>query len=96
MKWFVPVAVVTVAALLIGVIIFVFLQPVESRIIYIRANGVVEGTGKINRMGSLYTFTGNIHGSVIVQRDDIVIDGADHMLQGRGNGTGIDLTERTT
>jgi parallel beta-helix repeat protein len=55
--------------------------------IYIRADGSVEGTDKIQRDGTLYTFLGNISidGSgidgIIVERDNIVIDGANFALQ---------------
>jgi hypothetical protein len=55
--------------------------------IYIRADGSVEGTDKIQRNGNVYTFLGNISidGSgvdgIIVERDNIVIDGADYALQ---------------
>jgi hypothetical protein len=43
---------------------------------YIRADGTVEGTDKILRDGNLYTFTGNIYGPIVVEKDDVVIDGA--------------------
>jgi len=60
--------------------------PSESTI-YIRADGSVEGTDKIQREGNIYTFLGNISidGSgtdgIIVERDNIVIDGANFALQ---------------
>jgi len=57
--------------------------------IYIRVDGSVEGTDKIQRDGNVYTFTDNIQGEVVVEIDDIVIDGADYTLQGNGDGTGI-------
>jgi len=52
--------------------------------IYIRADGSVEGTDKIQRDGNVYTFTGNIDVfnpyvhigvGIGVQRDNIIIDG---------------------
>jgi parallel beta-helix repeat protein len=66
----------------------------ESRI-YIRADGSVEGTDKIQRDGNVYAFTGNIDGSIVVEKDDVVIDGAGYTLQGSGNGTGIEATNRS-
>jgi parallel beta-helix repeat protein len=39
--------------------------------------------------------TGNIEGSIVVERDNIVIDGVSHTVQGTGNGKGIDLSGRT-
>jgi len=43
----------------------------------------------------VYTFTDNIDGNIIVQRDNVVINGAGHTLQGTGVETGIDLSGRT-
>jgi len=62
--------------------------------IYIRADGTVEGTDKIHRDGNVYTFTGNINDPVVVERDNIVVDGGGYTLQGTGTGRGIDLSER--
>lgn len=39
-------------------------------------------------------FTENIYDSISVQRDNIVIDGADYTIQGSGMGTGVDLANR--
>ena len=61
--------------------------------IFIRADGTVEGTDKIQREGEIYTFTENISGSIVVQRDTIVVNGKGHSLIGRG-GTGIQLVNR--
>jgi len=66
-----------------------------SGTIYIRADGSVEGTTDISSADIItYTFTDNIYDSIVVERDNIVIDGANHTLQGTGSGRGIDLTER--
>lgn len=62
--------------------------------IIIRASGSVEGTTKIvTADNATYTFTDNINGSILVQRNNIVIDGAGYTLQGEGgiNEFGIDL-----
>ena len=62
--------------------------------IYIRADGSVEGTDEIQRVGDVYTFTGNIEGSIFVERDNVVIDGAGYKLQSSGDSVGIDLRKR--
>ena len=49
----------------------------------------------IQRNGNVYTFTGNINDPVVVERDNIVVDGSDYGLQGTGIGTGINLMGRT-
>ena len=64
--------------------------------IYIRADGTVEGTDKIQRDGNVYTFTDDICDSIIVEKDDVVIDGAGYSLQGAGSGTGMSLTSRSS
>jgi hypothetical protein len=63
-----------------------------SGTIYIRADGSVEGSDKIQRDGDVYTFADDISDSIVVEAANIVIDGGGHTLQGYGNGTGIGLT----
>jgi parallel beta-helix repeat protein len=63
--------------------------------IYIRADGTVDGTDKIQRDGNVYTFTDNIYGPIAVEKDDVLVDGAGYGLQGTGIGAGINLTGRT-
>jgi parallel beta-helix repeat protein len=62
--------------------------------IYIRADGSVEGTDEIQRVGDVYSFTANIEGSIFVDRDNIVLDGAGYKLQSSGDSVGIDLRGR--
>lgn len=63
--------------------------------IVIKADGSVDGTDLIRYSGNgVYTFTDDIHRTIVVQRDDIVIDGAGHTLQGSGNSVGIFLQSR--
>jgi len=68
-----------------------------SETIYIRSDGSVEGTDKIQRDGDVYTFTADIFDSygIVVERDNIVVDGAGYTLQGTGNYTGISLVDRS-
>ncbi|MFC1487835.1 nitrous oxide reductase family maturation protein NosD [Thermoproteota archaeon] len=54
--------------------------------IYIRADGSVEGTDTIQREGNVYTFTDNIYDSLVVERDDIVIDGVGYSLGSPNSG----------
>jgi len=52
--------------------------------IYIREDGSVEGTDKIQRDGDVYTFTDNIgNQSVVVEKDDVIIDGAGFSIEGK-------------
>jgi len=69
-----------------------------SETIYIRADGTVEGTDKIKRVGNVYSFTDHIYDGIIVMRENVVIDGAGFTLQGTGaaiegpaRNIGIDL-----
>jgi len=65
--------------------------------IYIRSDGSVEGTDKIQRDGDVYTFISDISGSIVVEKNDIVIDGAGFTLQGTGadNSKGIYVEYRS-
>jgi parallel beta-helix repeat protein len=90
------------APTLVMVLIFSFLfcgtlvQPVESQSfesISIRADGSVEGTDKIQRDGDVYTLISDIKGSIVVERDNVVLNGAGYRLQGDGNENGITLSD---
>ena len=54
-----------------------------SGIIFILADGSIEGTNKIYRNGSIYTFSGDIKDSygIIVNASNIIIDGKGHTLK---------------
>jgi parallel beta-helix repeat protein len=77
-------------------------QPVNSQdvgIIYILNDGsVVTSTNltvPIQRDGNIYTFTDNIENYyIVVQRDNIVVDGAGYSLAGQGE-VGIELSYRS-
>ncbi|MBN1244969.1 right-handed parallel beta-helix repeat-containing protein [Candidatus Bathyarchaeota archaeon] len=61
--------------------------PLDS--IYILSDGTVTGTSSIQISGNTYTFTDNIKGYIVVQKDNVVIDGAGYTLSGEGSlGTG--------
>jgi parallel beta-helix repeat protein len=64
-----------------------------SGTIYIRANGLVEGTDKIITADNLtYTFIDNIYDSIVVERNNITIEGNGYILQGSGTGNGFTLS----
>jgi len=73
------------------------IQPVSaSGTIYIRADGSIDPpTAPISTVDNVtYTLTGNINDSIVVERDNIVIDGGGYTVQGTGSGRGIDLSWR--
>lgn len=50
----------------------------------IKPDGSVEpDTDLLERNGNIYTFKGNIFGTIMVQKDSIIIDGEGHTLRGR-------------
>jgi parallel beta-helix repeat protein len=58
--------------------------------VYIRADGSVEGTDKIISDDNVtYTFVDNLNATIVVERDNIIIDGEGFTLQG-----GISLYDR--
>ena len=61
--------------------------------VYIRSDGTVQGTDNIRRIGDTYTLVGDIVGPIIVEKDNIVIDGTGHTVSGRNRG--IILANRT-
>jgi parallel beta-helix repeat protein len=66
-----------------------------SGTIYIKADGSIEGTTDISTVDNVtYTFTDNIYESIVVERNNITIDGADYALQGTGSGIGISISSR--
>ncbi len=68
-----------------------------SSTIYIRSDGSIDpSTAPIFTTDNVtYTFVGSINDSIVVERDDIVIDGAGYSVQGVRADNGIDLTGRT-
>jgi parallel beta-helix repeat protein len=64
--------------------------------IYIRADGSIDPpSANIESADKItYSLTNNIYDFVVVERNNIVVDGAGYALQGTGNGTGISLSGR--
>jgi parallel beta-helix repeat protein len=75
--------------------------PFENQTIYIRADGSVDPSGApILRNGDFYSLKNSITSNddgIVLERDNMVIDGAGYTLQGArvDFSSGIDLTERT-
>ena len=90
-----------VTLLFIGMLTFTFnIRPVKSDLtwtetIYVRADGSVDpDTAPIQRDGNVYTFAGNITDSIVIETDNIIIDGSGYTLEGVGTGNGFDLSNR--
>jgi parallel beta-helix repeat protein len=60
-----------------------------SGTVYIDVDGNVVGTDMIQREGDLYTFVGDISDEIVIERDNIVVDGANYSVLGMGAGSGI-------
>jgi parallel beta-helix repeat protein len=73
----------------------------ENQTIYIRADGTIDPSGApIRRMGDIYILTDNVtsdDNGIVIEKDNIVVDGAGHTLEGRDIWTefGIVLSERS-
>jgi len=93
---------IVLTLLLTGVLALAFnIQPAkaESGTIYIRSNGSIDPpTANITTTDKvIYTFTDNNYYPIVVERDNVVIDGAGYRLQGTGApppSDGIDLSGR--
>ena len=92
-----PRAVFAVLFLLTAIVVGFIRPTVAEETMYIRSNGMVDPpTAPISPSADNITYylTNNILGRIVVQRDNIVVDGAGYTIQGAQNGTGIDLTGR--
>jgi len=88
------------ALLLVGVLGLTFsVAPVGAGggTFCIRADGSVDPPGApISSVDNVtYTFTADIYDSIVVERSNIVVDGAGYAVQGTGSGNGIDLSSRS-
>jgi hypothetical protein len=71
-----------------------------SGTIHIRADGSIDPPDAFISTADYVTYalTGNIYSDadgIVVQRDNIVVDGAGYTVTGSGSGNGITLTERS-
>ena len=80
---------------LLGMLTLAFnIQPIRaSGTIYIKADGSVDPlTAPIWTVDNVtYTFTGNISDSIVVERSNIIIDGAGYSVEGDGSGDGFSI-----
>jgi parallel beta-helix repeat protein len=71
--------------------------PFENQTIYIRADGSIDPSGApILRKGNLYTLIGNINSNadgIVIEKDNIVIDGKGYTVQGEQSGSGLYLAD---
>jgi len=84
--------------LLISMLTLAFkIQPVKaSGTIYIMADGSIEGTASIQTADNVtYVFTANINDHIVIERNNIIIDGNEYTLEGPSSENGIDLSGRT-
>ena len=87
-----------VSVLLSTAIVVGFVRLVVAQgTIYIRSDGSVDPpTALISSVDNItYTFTANINNSIVIERDNIVVDGAGYTLRGTGSGAGINMTGRS-
>lgn len=63
-----------------------------SQTISINSDGsVIPQTAPIRHDGDTYTFTDNVYNPIVINKDNVTIDGAGYTLQGPYNGTQTDL-----
>jgi parallel beta-helix repeat protein len=64
--------------------------------IIIKADGSIDpSTAPITQTGNVYALTNNILGTITIENDNIIIEGAGYTLRGNGTSTGIFLQSRT-
>ena len=87
--------VILIIILTVSIVVVWQLSVKNFTIIYIRSDGTVdpESAALVSISNEEYEFTSDIFGSLVIQRDDIVIDGNNFLLYGdvNTNSTGIEL-----
>lgn len=82
--------------LLLSLLIIAFcIEPVKASVkVYVRANGSIEPpAASLSTVDNVtYTLTASVSGSLVIQRNNIVLDGAGYSVQGGGSGNGVDLS----
>ena len=64
----------------------------EDGVFYVRADGSIEpSTAPILRDADVYLFTGDVFGSIVVERSNIIVDGNGYLLQGSRSINGFQL-----
>jgi len=69
---------------------------VAEEAIYIRSDGSVDPpTAPITRVSNIYTFTANISKPIVIEKDNIIMDGNGYRLMGSGEHFGFSLDGRS-
>ena len=84
----------------LAIILVLFVSPVLFNIeqvkadttIHIRQNGSIEGTDLIVRNGTTYTFTAIINAPIVIEKNNIILDGKNYTLEGHRASIAINLT----
>ena len=72
-----------------------YIPPEEAPSGYrIRSDGT-HNASNLHRDGNVYTFIGDIQGTIVIERDGIVLDGAGYTLQGKSSSYGIWLQDKS-
>jgi len=93
-----------IASLVTFLFLFTFVHVANAQqspiTIYIQSDGSISSTSSgaqinLTRVGNSYYFTGDIFGSLVVEKDSIVISGNGWKLYGNGMGKGIEVNGRS-
>jgi len=84
---------------LLSVPVLIQVVRADGGTVYIQADGSIDPTtAPIHTADNItYTLTGNITADadgIVIERDNIVLNGADYTMMGNGSGNGIDLVNR--
>jgi nitrous oxidase accessory protein NosD len=60
--------------------------------VYIRPNGDIESTDLIERNGDVYSFTSTVNSPIVIETNNIVLDGCGYTLNGTIDDVGLNLT----
>ncbi len=71
-----------------------YIAPEQAPVGYrIYGNGTYD-VPSLRRDGDLYTLTEDVNGTIVIERDNIVLDGAGHTLKGKNDSIGVWLQDR--
>lgn len=71
-----------------------YIEPERAPLGYRIYNNGTYNVPSLRQNGDIYTLTGNINGTIVIERDGIVLDGAGYTLQGKGDSIGVWLQDR--
>ncbi|XHH08474.1 MAG: right-handed parallel beta-helix repeat-containing protein [Candidatus Bathyarchaeia archaeon] len=88
-------ALATASILVLALAVFINVQTVSAQndsTVFIKPDGSVKGTNQILKQADTYTLTGNLSGSIQIQRSNIILDGGGYTIEGNGSGSAFDLS----